>query len=157
MNKQSHRELISNVYTQNQAKSIIFVYLLLIEMMSQGLATICYVDTAFSEVKPEIFFFCKEKCQFHSSQKENPGGLSVALDLQNKQTKGSVFYVSIAEKIAQTAFTLTALPVQAGFDKPHQAFQNTVITILFLIQSLRIFTNSCLQKTSYGRKIISCQ
>lgn len=154
MNKQSHRELISNVYTQNQAKSIIFVYLLLIEMMSQGLATICYVDTAFSEVKPEIFFFCKEKCQFHSSQKENPGGLSVALDLQNKQTKGSVFYVSIAEKIAQTAFTLTALPVQAGFEL---AFQNTVITILFLIQSLRIFTNSCLQKTSYGRKIISCQ
>lgn len=154
MNKQSHRELISNVNTQNQAKSIIFVYLLLIEMMSQGLATICYVDTAFSEVKPEIFFFCKEKCQFHSSQKENPGGLSVALDLQNKQTKGSVFYVSIAEKIAQTAFTLTALPVQAGFEL---AFQNTVITILFLIQSLRIFTNSCLQKTSYGRKIISCQ
>lgn len=154
MNKQSHRELISNVYTQNQAKSIIFVYLLLIEMMSQGLATICYVDTAFSEVKPEIFFFCKEKCQFHSSQKENPGGLSVALDLQNKQTKGSVFYVCIAEKIAQTAFTLTALPVQAGFEL---AFQNTVITILFLIQSLRIFTNSCLQKTSYGRKIISCQ
>lgn len=154
MNKQSHRELISNVYTQNQAKSIIFVYLLLIEMMSQGLATICYVDTAFSEVKPEIFFFCKEKCQFHSSQKENLWGLSVALDLQNKQTKGSVFYVCIAEKIAQTAFTLTALPVQAGFEL---AFQNTVITILFLIQSLRIFTNSCLQKTSYGRKIISCQ